>query len=247
MAGVTTEQMRSGQLLFGNLPRAVLTGDRESVVSYTGMGFQDFQDAFCTDYRGNFCPQAWDRLWAPAGEGIGVPLVDAMRVSTVVLQRSLRPDVADAPPPAGWHVAVRDTVRTVWVRDRPLTGPGRVSWSSPGVQVRADGSAPQTETVRYSSATGGRLLLARLAWPGYTATVDGRRVSTSLGPAGLLRVELPAGQHELEVRYRAPGLAAGQAAALVALAAALVHTAVWCVTALRGRRRRDLPAGASRR
>jgi hypothetical protein len=247
LTAVPTEQTRSGQLLFGNLPRAVLTGDRESVVSYTGMGFQDFQDALCTDYRGNFCPQAWDRLWAPAGRGVDVPLVDAMRVSTVVLQRSLRPDAADAAPPPGWHVTVRDEVRTVWVRDRPLDGSGRVSWTAPGTTVRGDDSAPEQEGVRFTAGSPGRVLFARLAWPGYSAQVDGRPVTVTRGPAGLLAVDVPAGQHDLEVRYRTPGLAVGEAAALAAVAGALVQAAVWWVGALRRRRRPEVVADDSRR
>jgi hypothetical protein len=165
----------------------------------------------------------------------------------VVLQRTLRPDAADAPAPAGWHVAVRDPVRTVWVRDRPLGGPGRVSWSSAGVRVLADTSAPERETVRYAAGQGGQLLFARLAWPGYTATVDGRPATTSLGPAGLLRVDVPAGEHDVVVGYRAPGLAVGKAAALAAVAVALLQTAAAGVAALRRRRPRALPGNRSRR
>jgi hypothetical protein len=77
--------------------------------------------------------------------------------------------------------------------------------------------------------------------------VDGRPVGTGLGPAGLLAVDVPAGQHHLELRYRAPGVGVGQVAALAAAAVALVHAAVWSVAGLRRRRRRELPVSASHR
>jgi hypothetical protein len=235
--GVTTEQQRSGQLLFGNIPRATLTGSRESVVSYSGIGFRAFQTALCTDYRGVFCPQAFDRLWAPAGDGVDEPLIDALRVSTLVVQRSLRPDVSTTLPPAGWHVAVDDPVRTVWVRDRPDGDDGRVSWASAGVQVTGDMSSPERETVRYRAEGAGRLLFARLAWPGYTATVDGRAARLSQGPAGLVTVAVPAGDHRVLLSYRAPGLRLGMIATCVGVGLALVQAVLWWATRLRGRRR----------
>jgi hypothetical protein len=58
---------------------------------------------------------------------------------------------------------------------------------------------------------------------------------------------MPAGEHHLELRYRAPGVRIGQVAALAAVAAALVHTAVWSVAGFRRRRPRELRIGASRR
>jgi hypothetical protein len=120
-------------------------------------------------------------------------------------------------------VAVKNDVRTVWLRDRPLPSDGRVSWSSEGVQVLADSARPQHEIVRYRSSSGaGRILFARLDWPGYTATVDGKPVEVSKGPAGLVAVEGPAGDHVLVLAFETPGLqlgvlALGVAAAIVAL------------------------------
>jgi hypothetical protein len=235
LADTSSEQMQTGQILFGNLPRTV-TG--ETLTSYSGIGFREFQQELCMDYRGAVCPEAFDRLWQPAGRGVDVPLVDALRVSTLVVQRSLRPDVAGQTPPPGWRVADRTPVRTVWVRDQPLDGAGRVSWSSPGVQVRADSSAPQREVVGYDAGTAARVLFARLAWPGYTAAVDGRPVDVVDGPAGLLAVDVPAGRHTLEVTYRSPGLRLGVVAAAAAGACVLVQAVGWS-----WRRRRAVARG----
>jgi hypothetical protein len=234
LAGVTTEQMRDGEILFGNLPRA--TGV-PTVTSYSGIGFREFTAELCMDYRGAVCPEAVDRVWQPAGPGYDVPLVDAMGVSTLVVQRSLRPDVADAGPPAGWRVALETPVRVVWVRDEPLADDGRVSWASPGIDVLAGSATAQREEVRYRAEDAGRLLFTRLAWPGYTATVDGRPAPVVDGPAGLLAVEVPAGEHSLVVEYRAPGLRAGALAAGAAALVVLVQSVIWWW----GRRRRRPP------
>ena len=235
LAGVRTEQVQTGQVLFGNSARVV---GGETVTAYTGIGFRTFQTELCMDYRGAVCPQAFERLWAPAGRGVEAPLIDVMRVSTLVVQRSLRPDVADRVPPAGWHVAERTPVRTVWVRDTPLDGAGRVSWSSPGVAVLTDSGGGQREATRYAATSAGRLVFARLAWPGYAASIDGQRVDTVRGPAGLLAVDVPAGRHTVVLSYRAPGVHLGLAAAVAATIVVLLQTVLWSWQQHRSRGRR---------
>lgn len=224
LAGVTSEQMRSGDILFGSLPRAA---GLMTVGSYTGMGFVEFAKALCMDYRGATCPAAFDRLWQPVGPTVDVPLVDAMRVSTLVLQRSLLPDVVDRVPPPGWRVEDTDDVRTLWVRDRPFDGDGRISWSSRGVEILSDTSQPQRESFRYSSPSGGWVLFARLSWPGYSATLDGQPLEVRNGPVGLLTMDLPPGEHTVILDFTSPGLRAGFLALLVASAAVLTQTLLW--------------------
>ena len=81
--------------------------------------------------------------------------------------------------------------------------------------------------------------LASADWPGYTATVDGQPVEVSNGPAGLVAVDVPAGEHALVLAFETPGqrlgfLALGAAATLVTL-----QTVVWTVC-----HRRRRPAAA---
>jgi hypothetical protein len=237
---VTTGQMRRGLLLFGNMQQLV---GHETIGSYTGIGFAEFSSELCMSYRGETCPEAFDRIWAPAGEDVSVPLVDALRVSTLVVQRALVPEVVDTPPPAGWQVAEISAVRVVWVREQPLASGGRVSWSGPGIEVLQDTSTPQREVVRYRADEAGPILFARLAWPGYEATVDGRRVAVTDGPAGLAVVNVPAGDHELVLRHTTPGLDTGVTAIAVAAVAASVQTILWHVQRSRHRRGAgDIPA-----
>ncbi len=233
--GVTTGQKRAGELLFGNLPRA--TGV-ESVVSYSGIGFLEFNERLCIDYRGVTCPEAFDRLFSPTGEGVPVRLIDALRVSTLVIQRSLLPEAAQDTPQSGWRVLDRTPVRTVWVREQPLEGEGRVSWASPGVEVLADSASPRRESVRYRADGPGKVVFARLAWPGYTATVDGRPVDVEDGPAGLVTVDVSAGTGTLELRHATPGLQPGVLAASGAAAAVLAQSGLWLWQRRRSQARR---------
>ncbi|NEK85364.1 hypothetical protein GCU60_06250 [Blastococcus saxobsidens] len=232
---ITTEQMRDGEITFGNLVRATGTA---TVASYSGIGFQEFSDALCMDYRGATCPEAFGRLWQPAGPGYPVPLVDALRVSTLVLQRDLLGDeVVDGQPPPGWRVVERSPVRAVWVRDEPYADEGRVSWTSPAIEVLADSAEEADEVVRYRAEDAGRVLFARLAWPGYSVTVDGDEVPAIDGPAGLLAVSVPAGEHTLALEYTPPGLRVGAAAAAGAGLVVVLQSGLWWWQRRRTRRR----------
>ena len=76
------------------------------------------------------------------------------------------------------------------------------------------GSVGEIGTVT-TSAEQTRITFARIAWPGYSLTVDGKRVRTTAGPAGLLTAQLPAGltNARFELDFRPPGLRLGLALA----------------------------------
>ncbi|WP_152546793.1 hypothetical protein [Amycolatopsis orientalis] len=223
---VRTRDYADGDLLFGN--GSLLRG-RETINRYSGVGFAALNSALCMNYKGVTCADAYERLWRPV-PGTTVPLVDALRVRTLILQRALLPTVADRPPPAGWHVVATDEVRTVWVRSDPLPHPGRVSWVSPGLSVDSADVNAENETVTYRAPdNGGRLVFARLAWPGYTATVDGADAPSAVVHeigAGLVAVDVPPGRHVVRLEFHEPGLRPGLWILLVALAAALAQAVV---------------------
>ncbi len=232
--GVGTRGGASGELLFGN--ESWVSG-RESVVRYTGMGYDKFFEALCMSYRGEVCPDAVTRAFAPM-PGTDVPLVDGFRVSTVVIGNSLVPPEVRDSPPKGWVVSDSDQVRTVWTRTSALPYPGRVSVVTPGITVRSAVSTASRETVSLSAAQPGQITFARLAWPGYRATVDGRTVQTVAGPAGLLVVPVSEGAHTLVVDYRAPGVQGGAVALVGGLFVAVLLSLGELVGMLRRRRRR---------
>jgi hypothetical protein len=227
-AGRSTQ---TGELLFGN---QTLMSGHESVVRYSGMSFEEFSEALCIDYRGIVCPDAFNRIWLPVGD-TGATLVDLVRAQTLVLDAQLFPDAASGAPRPGWTVAERDSLRVVWVRDAPSPYSGRLSWVSPGVTVRSDEGTGTSETVSIDAADDGSLVFARLAWPGYSARLDGAPIDVQDGAAGLLTVDVPAGQHRLTLQYRSPGLSTGALVFAVAAAVSLAQTVLW--TVLRWRRR----------
>lgn len=173
-------------LLFGNMYAAAGV---PSLVSYTGIGYRDMHEQLCLSYNGSVCPRAYSRLWA-RGER-GVPLVDQVKADRVVVQRKL---VDVRTPPPGWSVARAD--QHVVVLERAGSVPwkrGRLSVAR-GVHIADDREADHRhEVVRFSGSRGGEVLFARLAWPGYRATVDGIRVPVARTASGLLLVRLPAG------------------------------------------------------
>lgn len=229
---------QTSELLFGN--ESLMSG-HESVVRYSGIGFQKFSNALCMDYKGQVCPGAYDAVWHPIA-GTGVPLIDLMKIRTLVIDNPLLPGPAQNPPPAGWRVAAQDSLRTVWVRTAASPYPGRLSWASPGVDIHSDQGTGSSESVSLNSTDAGTLVFARLAWPGYTATLDGKPVLVQNGPAGLVMVGVPAGSHRLELRFESPGVALGFRVLAVALLISLAQTVAMVI----GRRRKRRSSGTGR-
>jgi hypothetical protein len=69
------------------------------------------------------------------------------------------------------------------------------------------------------SAGGGRFLLIEQCFPGWRATVDGRRVEIQRSAGAFQAVEVPPGEHRLRFEYRPPSLRYGALVSLFALAA----------------------------
>lgn len=222
-------------LAFGNLH---LPAGVHSINSYTSMGYGPFSDQLCFSYHGSTCPDAYAALWKHP-PGIDVPLADLLRLDTVVVHRQL---VEDFRIPRGWRVQERNDRVTVLQRQEPASRPGgRLSWSSTGVRVTSN-AAPDDrhEVLRFERSGGqGRLVFARLAWPGYIAKVDGVRVPASSGPAGLLEVQLPPGvdRGELRITWAPPRYKASLAVAATGLLGAVALGTTQIIGAARSRQR----------
>nr|WP_279162941.1 hypothetical protein [Rhodococcus erythropolis] len=212
-----------GDLLFGNAwqPAGV-----NAVNSYAGISYNDFVQALCLNYYGGVqCPDGVDRLLAES-PGTGVSWLDAMRIDTVVVQNSGPyggKRALDALPEGEWTVSP-DRVVTVGHRTTEHQWPdGRVSATTPGLDVRGDAAATDTrETVEYTGS--GTVTFALLAWPGWSATVDGQTVETKASPGGLLQVDLPPSAESgstLTIEFSPPGSTFGWTVAGVGLLLAL--------------------------
>ena len=165
----------------------------ESTTAYSGIAFTAFDVPLCASYYGGACPEAWDVLWQ-VPEGGDEVLADLIRAQTVVVQRNLR-DTRDEPVPDGWELAESTEYVDVWRRVEPLPWPeGRLSDTDGPVEVLADarvGEVGETLDFRRDGEGPVELTFARLAWPGYTAEIDGRQVPVEQGPNGLLVVPIP--------------------------------------------------------
>lgn len=80
----------------------------------------------------------------------------------------------------------------------------------PGGELSSDSSArivsyePSRVRIETSATTPAVLVLSEIFYPGWEATVDGRPTRILLADYLLRAVSLPAGQHTVEMRYRAP-------------------------------------------
>jgi len=192
---------------FGSLAAA---GGVESISGYTGIGYEHFSETLCLIHNGSTCADAFYAAWAPVGDAVPVDrLVDALGVRTVVVLTSTVPEAADQDLPPEWTLSEVDDYVTVFSRTEPLPWPeSRLAATTDGVQVDVVSSTRTVEQLRVTtSAEGGALLFSRLAWPGYTATVDGEQVVVESSSEGLLEVSLPADlvDADVVVQFRVPG------------------------------------------
>jgi hypothetical protein len=209
-------------VLFGSM---YAVGEVESTSAYSGVGFNSFDRELCMRYQGATCEDAWDALWNEP-RGSDVVLADLLRAQRVVVQRELL-DTGDERAPEGWELRESTEFVDVWERIEPLSWPeGRISAVDGPVSVISDERTGDVgETVEFTREGSGAssLTFARLAWPGYTATVDGVPVPVEEGPAGLLVVELPDDVRSgtLTLSWSPPGSTVSLAATALGAVAAL--------------------------
>lgn len=231
------EQVRSGKILYGNL--FVATG-HETINRYSGISFRAFTDELCMDYKGQTCPEAYDRLFRKVA-GSDDDLIDVLGIGTLIIQRALLPDVTADGPPAGWKEVENNDIRVVWVREEPLPANGRITGTSPGVIATSTQSTETAEKVDVTAESAGSITFARLAWPGYRATVNGEAVKTTTTVEGLLQVDVPAGASTVELSFTAPGLTLGAIATVASGLIALGYSVMWWIL---GRRKSQSKTGA---
>ena len=158
--------------------------------TYTTIGYETYTKRFCVLYSGNLCPRGLTALFE-TDPGTGAVRADLLSVSSLQLLRTDFSAQRLDNPPAGWHVAHRSTYAVTWVRDRVLPRAGGVTWTSDGVRVteQTRDTRSVTFTVDAVPAGGGRVVLSRLQWPGYTVSgaaftdpTDGYLATVALTP-----------------------------------------------------------------
>ena len=98
--------------------------------------------------------------------------------------------------------------------------------------VRFTPLSPERLSIEVDMPAPGLVVLSELDYPGWQAFLDGRRVPIRRADAILRAVEVPAGVHQIEMRFRPPSVYLGATVSVLTLVGILGYTAgVW------GRRR----------
>lgn len=201
-----------GSLAIGNYAKAL---GLDYVNAYTPIGHAAFAGMLCMAWDGSTCPDAFRRAFATEPV-TGARIVDLMKVDRVVLHRTQYPDARDRPAPSGWRWAdYPGHERHIWVLERAdglaSARDGAIAHTA-GVTAESSGSLDDITTrAVVSSASGGRIVFARLAWPGHRVTLNGREVAAGTIGGVFLTVDVPAGTDgaELVVDWRPPGSGIG--------------------------------------
>lgn len=227
-----------GSLTLGNFPQTL---GLDYINGYTPVGFEAFTDQFCLRWDGTTCVRAFEQAFRTE-RTTGLSLVDLMKVDRLVIDLEQFPQAGTFAPPAGWHWTSypgHNDVIAVLERDRGLisTEQGRISAVIDATALTL-GETDSSSRVRVSSTQGGQIVFARLAWPGYHATLDGKEIATTEVLSSFLAVDIPAGTRdgELVVEYEFPGWKIGAATA----AGGFALIALLQVLHLRSRRKPQL-------
>jgi hypothetical protein len=201
--------------------------------TYTTISFKAFYDRYCVRYSGFTCPDLLDTLFSTEPV-TGRLRVDLLGVSTLLLVRDDFPAGTASAPPEGWHVADTTPRAVTWVRDDPVPGAGGPVWSSAGTSVSVVSSGDRTLrlAVDRTGRSGGRVVLSRLAWPGYDTDV-GRLADPVDGYLVTLRLPAESQGSVVTVRFSPPGWTFG----LTCWWAATMLGLLWVL--LEARRRRS--------
>lgn len=180
--------------------------DRPVQNVYTPIGHAVYATKFCVNNRGETCAASLDAMFEVEPES-GRTFADLMAVSTVQLVRAAFPEGALPGPPAGWHVADDGAATQTWVRDQVLPGAGGVTWASDGVEYSVISATRDRVELRLDSVPddGGKIILSRLAWPGYEA--EGAALADpTAGYLVTLDVDADSSR-DVAVQFRPPGWA----------------------------------------
>jgi hypothetical protein len=197
----------------------------DAVNHYTGMGLVRFQRSLCMHYEGFTRPCGYRGIWQSPAPALP-PLVDLMKIDTVVVEPGMAHRAKASPPPGWTQISQQPGKVLIYHRDKPLPYAGSHLSFVPNAATVTAAAADDRRHEHVDLATtgnGGQLVFAMLGWPGWKATLDGHPVPVGRTNTDLLSVTLPANASgRLELTYTPPGLTAGLAAGALGLAGAVL-------------------------
>jgi len=225
----------------------LLVGDRE-INGYSPLGYRSFRDRFPMDDQGNFGDTGAERFSAVDPDS-GLSWLEMLRVDQVITQLGPRDDQLRSMLGFPW-TRVRQGQMTATYRHPAYALPGLISYVSSGTVVTALAECPKrhsTECVRVEAPSSGlgRVVFARLWFPGYSASLDGVPIPVTRHGDMLAEVDVPAGRSgKVVLTYRPPGfLPLGSLAVLVLVGLGLTSVLVPLAGPRRSGRGRGADAG----
>jgi hypothetical protein len=226
--------------VFGNYAKDL---DLDYVNAYTPVGHQKFAGLLCMEYDGSTCASALQSVFN-IDRYTGRTFADLMLLDRITIQRTQFPSIQNFPVPPGWHFvpAPKSAGDQIVVLER-IDGPVSTQAGTVSATVNATAtpvsSSSNHEVVKVDSEAGGSVVFARLAWPGYTASLNGQPLTVQGLGGTFVYVDLPPGTSDadLEITFRPPGMRLG----LVGMGFGLVVLVVMVVEDVRRRRRTQEP------
>jgi hypothetical protein len=185
----------------------LLLGERQ-VNGYSPLAHRFLREHLPIDDHGNFGDTGAELFTAEDPE-TGLTWLELLRVDQVISQLGPRDADLQEALDESWR-RVAEGAYTATYRRAAYDLPGLLSYAAPGVDVGAGacplGHSRECVDVTVSGDEPGRVVFARLWFPGYSATLDGQPVDVVRHDDTLVAVDLPAGgSGELVVSYRSPG------------------------------------------
>ncbi len=198
--GLFSDLLGEDAALFTPVPAEAETGAGETSFTFTGTGRPVYADL--------------------SGDGLEGVLVNGERVLSLGTSEAASVHCLGTPAAGeAWTVAVRGPggfAGRLWELDQEALHAAVERLDNTEIE-----SVGKNGRVRLAvqSGTGGELAATIPAEDGWTAWVDGKKAETGVWLDTFLTLELPAGAHEVELRYTAPGLVPGLALGALSIAA----------------------------
>lgn len=173
VAGRMNPKTDWNQTLFSNI---WYVGRIKTSAVYSPIGYQKYdKDLKKVTAQGQYDVSAVDKLFS-IDKSTGKPLVNLLQIDTIQIVKNGSEDARKKfsaltlkAPPEGWRV-VRNTRNIVeWQRAQVKNNVGSVSWHSKNISISQVRQTSRDVYIKVKSVNGnkGKIVLSRVAWPGY--------------------------------------------------------------------------------